>query len=366
MSIVGWLRKLTQRRFDLDEADFQDEIRTHLAMAEAERIADGVDRDTAHYAALKDFGNVTLATEAARRVWRPSWLEAGRDYAADARYAIRALVKNPMFSLTVIGVLTLGIGLNAAVFTMIKGLALTPIAGVDGAARLSVVFGETSTGRPLRVSYPAYQYLRDHDRAFVELFGSIPVTANLGRGRNARKIWGEIVTGNYFQALGVRAQHGRTLQPSDEAAPGREPVIVISDGLWRRDFAADPNIIGTTLEINNATLTVVGVADAAFHGTTVVYDVEVFIPVTLAPHLGLNFGSRETTASGILADPRGALFYPQGYLRPDMTFAAAAAQSAALWAALARDRPLTEAADRLRVVPFWQTPNGAPMVMLQR
>src|SRR5215207_4457828 len=113
MSIGGWLKKLTRRRFDLDEADFQDEIRTHLAMAEAERIADGADRDTSHYAALRDFGNVTLTTEAARRVWSPSSLEAARDYAADGRYAIRALAKNPVFSLTVIGVLTLGIGLNA-------------------------------------------------------------------------------------------------------------------------------------------------------------------------------------------------------------------------------------------------------------
>ncbi len=364
MSIRAWLKKLTRRRLDLDEADFQDEIRAHLAMAEAERIADGADRETAHYAALKDFGNVTLTTEAARRVWSPSWLETARDYAADVRYAIRALAKNSVFSLTVIGVLTLGIGLNAAVFTMIKGLALTPIAGVDGSARLGVIFGETSTGRPLRLSYPDFQYLRDHDRAFVELFGSSLVTANLGRGRNARRIWGELVTGNYFQALGVRAQHGRMLQRSDEAAPGRDPVIVLSDGLWRRDFAADPDIVGKTVEINNSALTVVGVADPAFHGTTVVYDVEVFIPVTMAPQLGVNFGSRETTPSGILADRRGALFYPQGYLRPGTTLGTAAAQSAALWATLARDRPLTEPADRLRVVPFWQTPNGAPMVML--
>ena len=104
MSILSWLKR---RRLDLDDEDFQEEIRAHLAIAEEERIADGADRETAHFDALKDFGNVTLTTEAARQVWVPSWLEAVRDYVRDVRYAIRALKKNPAFSLTVIAVLTL-------------------------------------------------------------------------------------------------------------------------------------------------------------------------------------------------------------------------------------------------------------------
>ena len=215
--MFSWLKR---RRLDLDEQEFQDEVRAHLAIGEAERMADGADPQTAHDAALKDFGNVTLTTEAARRVWTPWWLEALRDYASDVRYAIRALAKNPGFSLTVAGVLTLGIGLNAAVFTMIKSLALSPVAGVDGSAQLRVVFAETSAGRALRVSYPDYQYLRDHDQAFSGLMGSTVTPVGLGRGRSARSLWAELVTGNYFQVLGVAAARGRTLLPSDEIAPG--------------------------------------------------------------------------------------------------------------------------------------------------
>ena len=135
MSIVAWLKRLKRRR--LDDEDFKEEIRAHLAIAADERMADGADRQTAHYAALKEFGNVTLTTEAARRVWTPWWLDALHDLVSDVRYAIRALAKNPAFSLTVVGVLTLGIGLNAAVFTMLKGIALSPLAGVDGSARLA-------------------------------------------------------------------------------------------------------------------------------------------------------------------------------------------------------------------------------------
>ena len=84
----------------------------------------------------------------------------------------------------------------------------------------------------------------------------------------------------------------------------------------------------------------------------------------MAPQLGFTFGSQQTTPSGILSDRRAGVFYPQGYLRPGMTLANAAAQTDALWATLARDRPLTDAAQRLRVVPFWQTPNGAQTHML--
>ena len=210
---MSFLSRLTRRRLDLDEREFDEEMRAHLDMATSERIAEGADPETAHYAALKEFGNVTLTTEAARRVWTPWWLEAGRDLSSDVRYAVRSLAKQPAFALTVVGVLALGIGLNAAVFTMLKGIALTPLAGVDGSARLHVVHGETNTGRALKLSYPDYLHLRDHTQAFSGLFGSALANVTLGRGRGARPVSAELVTGNYFQVLGVRAQRGRTLLP---------------------------------------------------------------------------------------------------------------------------------------------------------
>lgn len=361
MGILSWLKR---RRLDLDDDDFENEIRAHLAIAEDERVAEGADRETAHYAALKDFGNVTLTTEAARRVWTPAWVELLRDYIRDVRYALRALAKNPAFSVTVIGVLTLGIGLNAAVFTMLKGMALSPLAGVDSSARLGVVYAETSTGRDLAVSYPDFRFLRDHSRAFSGLFGTRVLTANLGHGRGAKPVFGEIVSGNYFQVLGVRAALGRTLLPSDEGAPGRHPVVVISDGLWRRDFGADSHVVGKTIEVNNSRLTVVGVADATFHGTIVSYDVEVFVPVTIAPQLGVTFGSAETNPSAILADRTAGAFYVHGRLRPGVSMASAAAETDAIWNGLSGDRPMNDPAQRLRVVPFWRSPNGAQTYML--
>jgi len=345
MGIRSWLR-----RRQLDEEDFKDEIRAHLALAAEEKMADGADPETAHYAALKEFGNVIQTAEDARRVWRPRWLEVLRDQVSDVRYALRTLARNPGFALTVLGVLTLGIGLNAAVFTMLKGMALSPLAGVEGSARLNVLVRETSSGRQMRVSYPDFKDLRAHDHAFAELMGTTVVTVGLGRARASRVIWAELVTGNYFGVLGVRPQLGRLLLPTDEVAPGRHPVVVLSDGLWRRDFAADPGMVGRTVEINDYPLTVVGVADPTFHGTIVSYDVEAFIPVMMAAEIGMEGGTP-------------ALF-PHGHRRPGTTLATAAAETDALWASLSRARPLTEAVDRLRVLPFWQSPTGGQTFML--
>ena len=258
----------------------------------------------------------------------------------------------------------LGIGLNAAAFTLLKGFALTPLAGVSDAVGIAVIYLETDSGRGARLSYPEYQYLRDHHAGFDSLMGSSVTTANLGRGRHARQVWGEIVTSNYFDVLGVRAQLGRTLQASDEIAPGRHPVVVISDGLWRRDFNADPSIIGRAIEINDTQLTVVGVTDPAFHGTSVVYDVEVFLPVMTAPQLGYTFGSQQTTPAGILADRRASFFFPQGHLRRGTTREAAAVQASALWHDLRRERPQQDQSLQPRVVPFLETPGGAPSYIM--
>ena len=362
MPLFSWLRR--RRALDLDEQDFKDEIRAHIAIAEAERLADGADRDTARYAALREFGNVTVTTEATRRVWTPSWLEALRHLLSDGRYAVRALSKNAVFSLTVIAVLSLGIGLNAAVFTMLKGMTLTPIAGVDGSAGLGVVYAETDSGRNVRVSYPDYRYLRDHNTSFTQLYGSSLATVNIGRGRNARQVFSELVTGNYFQALGVRAALGRTFQPSDEIAPGRHPVVVLGHLTWQRDFNADPEIVGKTVDINNRPLTVVGVVESTFHGTVVSNEIEVYIPVLMMAELGFTGGLPADASAAMFSDPRAAIVYPHGFLRPGVTAATAMTEAGSIWSQLSKDRPVTDTALKLKVSPFWRSPTGGQRFLL--
>jgi predicted permease len=351
----GWLR----RRRPCDD-DLQEEIRAHLAIAADERVADGADRDSARLSSLKDFGNVTLATEAARSVWTPWWVDALRDLAGDVRHAIRVLAKHPGFSLTVVAVLSLGIGLNAAVFTLLKSLALTPISGVAGSAGLNVILNETSGGRQDTLSYPHYQFVRDHDRAFVGLFGTRNIDVNLGSGSRAEPITGEMVTGNYFEQLGVRAQLGRTLLPSDEVAPGQHPVVVLSDTLWKRHFGSDPDVVGKTIRLNAYPMTVVGVAAPSFHGTIVSFDVEVFVPIMMTPQL-LRTTSDPQKA---LSDSQVSFVQVLGRLRPGTTRAEASSQMAVLSTQLRGDATIDAVAQQLTVVPIWRSPFGAQTYML--
>ena len=356
MSVLGWLKRRRP-----DEEDFQEEIRSHLKIAADERISDGADRQSAQRSSLKEFGNVTLTTEAARSIWIPRWVDAMRDLMLDVRHAVRVLVKNPGFSLTVFVVLALGIGLNATVFTLLKSIALSPVAGVDRSASLAVVLNQTSAGRQATLSYPDFQYVRDHDRAFVGLIGSRNVNVSLGSGTRAETIFGEMVTGNYFQELGVRAQLGRTLLPSDEVAPGQHPVVVLSDALWKRYFGGDPDIVGKTIKLNAYPLTVVGVAAPSFHGTIVSFDVEVFVPVMMTPQV-VRSGTIDPQKA--LSDTQANMVIAMGRLRPGISRSEASAQMAVLSAQLRRDRDIGAVAHQLTVVPFWRSPFGAQTYML--
>jgi len=300
---------------------------------------------------------------ASRQFWAELRFDLLDDVITDVRYGIRSLTRSPGFTLAVIGVLSLGVGLNVAVFTLLKALMFSPIAGVERSGQLAVIVGEASGGRSLYVSYVDYQALRDNVRAFAELCGIAPIYGRLGVGSGTRNAWGELVTGNYFRVLGVRAQLGRTLAPSDEVTPGGHPVVVISDGLWRRDFAADPDILGRTIVVNGYPLIVVGVTDPAFHGTLFSFESELFVPVMMARQMGIGRASGSDRQLDPLTARSLSLIVPHGYLRPGATLAAANTQAAATWSALMRDRRFGVVIQRLTVLPFWRSPMGAQRYM---
>jgi hypothetical protein len=220
----------------------------------------GEDPESARLAAINEFGNVLQAKEGrARGVARRRRRDDHRRV-QDVRFGTRMLIKNPGFSLVVIAVLTLGIAGNAAIFSLFKGLALKPLPGVRDSATSSVLLGRTIDGRGIGLSVQDYRDLSAQQQSFESLTASMMIFASVGRGVDAQRVIAELVVGNYFETLGVDAQLGRTLLPSDDVAPGQHPVAVISDSLWRRSFAADPAILGKIIYLNGQPLTVVGVA----------------------------------------------------------------------------------------------------------
>ena len=345
MNPLGWLFR--RRRI---EGDLDTEIRSHFEMAIAERIAAGEDPESARLAAINEFGNVLQAKEGARDVWRGGLVATLGDVWQDVRFGIRMLVKNPAFSLTVITVLSIGIAGNAAIFSLFKGLALKPLPGVAGSSTMAVLLGRTIDGRGIGVSLPDFRYIKEHDQAFDTLSASSMIFASVGRGADAQRIVAELVTGNYFQALGVGAQLGRVLLPSDDVAAGQHPVVVISDTLWRQSFAADPGVVGKTLDLNGQPLTIVGVAAADFNGTVVSMGVDAFAPIMMQPQLQ---PPSRLEARGVFS------MMTIGHLKPGVSAATASAQTAVIASQLDRDYPIQNFKRRQVVVPIWQSPFGA-------
>jgi predicted permease len=181
------------------------------------------------------------------------------------------------------------------------------------------------------------------------------IFASAGLGADAERITAELVTGNYFQSLGVTAQLGRVLLPSDDEAPGQHPVAVISDALWRRSFGSDPNAIGKTVYLNGQPLTIVGVADAGFHGTVVSMVMDVFAPIMMQPQL---------FPPDRLEQRSAAMMMTIGRLRPGVTISEAAAQTRVLAAQLDASNPIANITTRAAVVPIWQSPFGAQTYLL--
>jgi len=346
--------KSTRRR----EEDLRREIATHLAFAAQDRVADGQDPEAARRAVLKEFGNVTLTLESTRRTWGGMWVDYAGALLGDLRYAVRLLLRSPGYSVIVIAVLALGIGTNLIAFALFKALALTPLPGVADAPALHFVYSRSRGGGLSSLSYPDYRYLRDEHPGYSAVAGASMQPFTLGLRERQLRLVGEFVTGNYFATLGVGAQRGRTILPSDDINPGGHPVVVISDGLWRREFAGDPDIIGKPIRLNSFLLTIVGVADEDFRGAVVGIQNDVFVPVTMLSQVS-QFGG------GNWLDDRHNSWV-QTFARPraGVTLARARAQTEVLAARLAAEYPIEEKTIRAFSMPFWESPYGAQTYVL--
>lgn len=334
-------------------SDLDADIRDHIERETQDNIEFGMTPEDARHAALRKFGNITRTTEATKRVWQGPLRELLIDVWQDVRYAGRQLKRSPGYSSVVIIVLALGIGANVSVFRLFEAAFLNPLPGVEDANRLAVVLGRGASGnRAVTVSYPDYRYLREHNTSFAGLAASSPAPFSLGLGTSGERVWGELVSDNYFQVLGVNVSRGRTLLPSDDPVASGEPVVVISDGLWRRAFGADVSIVGKTVLINARPFTVVGVAEPGFHGSMVSVRYDLFLPLT-------TLASRDSLIS---SGHRWLIVL--GRLRPDTTLETATAQTAVLAAQLAAAEPLPDIGHRADVLPLWRSPFGAQTFLL--
>ncbi|MBA3714201.1 MAG: ABC transporter permease [Pyrinomonadaceae bacterium] len=254
----------------------------------------------------------------------------------DVRYGVRVLWKAPGFTLVAVLSLALGIGVNTATFSVLDAVLLRPLP-ISEPERLVTVFTKREAELNSSFSYPDYVDYRDRNEVFSGMIAWDGVSLNLNTGGTTERVSGQLVTGNFFDVLGVRAALGRTFLHEEDRTPGSAPVAVISDGFWRKQFGADPEILGKQVTINNHGFTIIGIAPANFTGASRGSAPNIWVPMMMQ--------EQARPGSEILSIRNTRWLLVMGRLKPGITLEQSQAQMSVLAGQLAQANPnATEAA----------------------
>jgi predicted permease len=220
----------------------------------------------------------------------------------DLRYGARMLLKKPGFTLIAIITLGLGIGANTAIFSLVNTVMLRPlpVAAADRIVEVTPLGNGASIGA---FSYPGYKDFRDKNEVLDGLAAYIHAPMNLSQNGVNERAWGYLVSGNYFDVLGVRAFKGRLLTQEDDRIPGAHPVAVAGYGCWQRRFGGDPNVVGRSVKLNGHDFTIIGVAPEGFRGTMLIFEPDFYTPIMMAKQIAPGESSwfESRGSGGILA-----------------------------------------------------------------
>jgi predicted permease len=248
----------------------------------------------------------------------------------DLRYGARMLLKKPGFTLIAALTLSLGVGANTAAFSLLNAFLFRPLPCASPERLVGYYIGkEEGNG----LSYPYYRDVRDRNEVFSGFIAFRFATANLSGGAGGRNeyLWGYLVSGNYFDTLGVRAAMGRALTEADDRAPGAHTVVVLSHGCWQRRFGGDPAIVGKDVLLNGRGFTVIGVTPAGFFGTERLMSPEFFAPMMMQRQIEPGGDWLEARDSGTL--------WAVGRLKPGVTIEHAQASVNLLTGQIAKEYP---------------------------
>ncbi len=242
------------------EDDLRDELQSHLDMETAENVRRGMAPNDARRKALLASGGLMVAAESVRAQRGLPWLES---IAADIKYALRALRHSPSFTTIVVITLALGIGANTAIFSVVRGVLLKPLPHRDGDR---LVYLRQSTDAPggenVLFSVPEVRDFRSGASALGGIAEYSPWSLTMQGNQNAVKIDVGLVTGNFFDVLGLSPVLGRLTQPRDDG-PGVPPVMVLTHEFWMKRLGGDSTIIGKQLQMSGTSVTVIGVVQPA-------------------------------------------------------------------------------------------------------
>ncbi|MET0650255.1 MAG: ABC transporter permease [Pyrinomonadaceae bacterium] len=282
---MTWWQRLFRRR-KLDE-ELEKELSFHLEQHTSDLIAQGHSPEEARRRAHIALGGPEQVKELCRDARGTRWLS---DLLRDLRYGVRMLAKQPGFTLVAVLTLGLGIGVNTAILSAVNGFILRPLP-VDRPEELLAPYWGRKTDAQVwdRFSYANYADVREQNKSFTDLcaftWAAAGVSAEEGRadgGERAEVVWGELVSGNYFDVMGVKPMLGRGFLPEEDRTPNTHPVVVLSHYSWQQRFGADPAIVGRTIYLNGAAFTVVGVMPESFLGSVFYFRQGYWVPLMMA------------------------------------------------------------------------------------
>jgi predicted permease len=291
------LRNKDRRNHDIDE-----ELQSYREASVEEKLRLGMTRQSAIRATSIEIGSPESVKH---RVWSATWESTAESLWQDIRYGARQLLKSPGFSLVAILSLALGIGANTAIFTLINDLLLKSLPVRDpqqlvsfGTANGGGILGGLDAGPVDIFSYDFYKHLDREQQQHpdflqgITAFSSFPIMISVrssqASNRPATQATSYLVSGTFFTVLGAEPILGRSIAPADTRAPGSSPVAVLSYRYWQQDLAADPAVIGRTININGTLFNVIGVMPANFYGVDLnEQSPDMWLPITMQPQVML-------------------------------------------------------------------------------
>jgi hypothetical protein len=275
-------------------------------------VASGVPEGEARRRAMLEIGGYSQVQEEVRDVWLSRWL---RDFAYDLRHSARSFLRSPSFTATTVLSLALGIGATTAIYSLVNQVILQALPVRDPQRLVLVDWKGTQLaggfGSYNLMSYPICRDLQQQDRVFEGVLCRAATTVNLSTGGDHKPAAAEIVSGNYFEVLGVGSAVGRVLRSDDDGTPGANPVVVLSYDFWQTQLGGAADVVGRKVLVNKNPMTVIGVAAAVFRGVDVGEVPALWVPAAMSAQTIPGFGG--------LLNRRTRWMQIFGRLRPDVT-----------------------------------------------
>ncbi len=349
-TLRSWILRLrglfNKQRLD---RELNDELASHLEMHVEDNVRAGMSPVQARRAALLKLGGVEQTKESYRERGSLPFLET---LLQDLRFAMRMFRKHPGVTTISILTLALGIGANTTIFSWVRSVLLNPLPGAREPECVVALETLAPNGEWFPTSYLDFRDFRDNCRLAESMSVVEPIALAVGNDQSVERVWGEVVSGNFFDLLRIKPQLGRFFSTAEvDLQQNAHPLAVISHSYWSSHFHSDPRVVGTTVRINHFLYTIIGVAPEAFRGSMPGLSFEIWVPATM-------WGQLSSTGDWMLRDRKTRMFRVLARLSAGVSIEQARAEVQSVAKEMARLDADTNEGLSATFLPLWKSHYG--------